>query len=142
MPDILHRVGINATPARVYRALSTIDGLAHWWVTTTKGKSSRGGTIDFGFCRMKVIESKPGKVVKWNCVKGPKDWIGTQVTFQLKPRKGQTFVLFKHAGWKTPVEFMHHCSTKWAVFLLSLRDWVEREEGRPAPYDLKIHIGD
>jgi len=40
------------------------------------------------------------------------------------------------------VEFMHHCSTKWAVFLLSLRDWLERSEGRPAPYDIKIHVGD
>jgi hypothetical protein len=41
-----------------------------------------------------------------------------------------------------PVEFMHHCSTKWATFLLSLKDWLERAEGRPAPYDVKIHAGD
>jgi hypothetical protein len=33
-------------------------------------------------------------------------------------------------------------STKWAVFLLSLRDWLERGEGRPDPYDVKIHVGD
>jgi hypothetical protein len=30
--------------------------------------------------------------------------------------------VFKHANWKEPVEFMHHCSTKWATFLLNLRD--------------------
>jgi len=142
MPDILHRVGINNTPKKVYQALSTIDGLSHWWVTTTKGQTKLGGVVNFGFCRMKVIESKPGKVVKWKCVGGPQDWIGTEVTFQLKLRKGQTFILFKHANWKKPVEFMHHCSTKWAVFLLSLRDWLERGEGRPSPYDIKIHVGD
>jgi hypothetical protein len=34
-------------------------------------------------------------------------------------------VLFKHQGWKEPVEFMHHCSTKWAVFLLSLKSLLE-----------------
>jgi hypothetical protein len=30
--------------------------------------------------------------------------------------------VLKHANWKEPVEFMHHCGTKWATFLLSLRD--------------------
>ena len=44
-------------------------------------------------------------------------------------------------GWP-PVEFMHHCSTKWAVFLLGLRNWVERGEGRPHPQDVKNHPGD
>ena len=52
------------------------------------------------------------------------------------------FVLFEHEGWAEPVEFMHHCSTKWAVFLLSLKDWIERSEGRPHPYDIKLHPGD
>ena len=80
--------------------------------------------------------------MRWKCVKGPAEWIGTEVTFQLDRRNGQTFVVFKHAGWKKPVEFMHHCSTKWATFLLSLRDWLERGEGLPAPYDVKIHVGD
>jgi hypothetical protein len=37
---------------------------------------------------------------------------------------------------------MHHCSTKWAVFLLSLMNWLERGEGRPVPYDVKIHYKD
>ncbi len=64
------------------------------------------------------------------------------VTFELKPKKNETIVLFAHANWKKPDEFMHHCSTKWATFLLSLRDWIERGEGRPAPYDLKIGVDD
>ena len=40
------------------------------------------------------------------------------------------------------VEFMHHCSTKWATFLWSLLDALEQGENRPAPHDLKIHVGD
>ena len=142
MPDILHRVGVNTSPENVYKALSTIDGLAHWWITTAKGDSHQGGIVDFGFCQMKVIELKPDTRVHWKCVDGPEDWIGTEVDFALVPKEGQTFIIFKHSGWKQPVEFMHHCSTKWAVFLLSLRDWLERGEGRPAPYEIKIHVGD
>jgi len=142
MPDILHRVGIKVPSKNVYEALTTVKGLAHWWITETKGNAKKGGNIDFGFSRMRVLETKPDRFVKWKCVGGPKEWLGTEITFQLIRKAGQTFVLFKHAGWKEPVVFMHHCSTKWAVFLLSLRDWLEKGEGRPSPYDIKIHVGD
>ena len=142
MPDILHRVGIDAPPERVFEALSTVPGLRGWWVSEAAGSPARGGTIDFGFCRMQVLESAPPRKVRWRCVEGPPEWLGTEVSFDLAFKEGETFVLFKHAGWKEPVEFMHHCSTKWATFLLSLRDLVERGKGRPAPDDLKIHVGD
>jgi uncharacterized protein YndB with AHSA1/START domain len=146
MPDILHRVGIRATADQVYDALATLDGLSHWWMIGTTGETSVGGTIHFnpngGGFDMKVLESKPRELVKWQCVGGPPEWIGTEITFRLAARDGQVFVLFTHAGWKEPVEFMHHCSTKWATFMLSLRDWVERAEAHPFPYEVKIHVDD
>jgi len=142
MPDILHRVGIAASPELVFRALTTTAGLRGWWVSETTGDPAKGGTIDFGFCKMQVLEAVPGKLVRWRCVDGPPEWVGTEVRFSLAWKEGQTFVLFEHAGWKEPVEFMHHCSTKWATFLLSLRDLVERGRGTPAPDDVKIHVGD
>lgn len=142
MVDILHRVGINSKPEQVFAAIATIEGLADWWTTETKGNPSKGGTIDFGFCQMQVVASDPGKLVHWTCTGGPPEWVGTEVTFALQWKNEQTFVMFKHAGWKEPVEFMHHCSTKWAVFLMSLKNWIEREEGRPHPYDVKIHPHD
>ncbi len=142
MSDILHSVGIKSAPEKVFEALSTIDGLSHWWIVDTKGSTKRGEIIDFGFANMRVVESKRNKVVKWKCVSGPKAWVGTDLTFELKAQKAQTFVLFTHANWKEPTEFMRHCSTKWATFLLSLKDWLERKEGRPAPYDVKISVED
>ncbi len=142
MPDILHRVGIDAPPERVYGALTTLDGLRGWWISQTAGDPGPGGTLDFGFCRMQVVDAVPGKRVRWRCVGGPDEWLRTEVNFDLAWKEGQTFVLFKHAGWREPVEFMHHSSTKWATFLLSLRDLIEISQGRPAPRDVKIHLGD
>jgi uncharacterized protein YndB with AHSA1/START domain len=142
MPDILHRVGIGAKAERVFEALATVDGLRGWWVSTAAGQGRPGGVIDFGFCRMEVLESAPGRRIRWRCVQGPEEWVGTEVSFDLAWKDDQTFVVFKHAGWREPVEFMHHCSTKWATFLLSLRDLVERGKGAPYPQDLKIHVGD
>ena len=71
MPDILHRVGIDAPPERVYEALTTSEGLRGWWVAEAKGDPASGGTIDFGFCRMQVLEAVPGERVRWRCVDGP-----------------------------------------------------------------------
>jgi uncharacterized protein YndB with AHSA1/START domain len=142
MPDILHRVGVDAKPDKVFAALTTLPGLNAWWVSTTTGNPGKGGTINFGFCDMNVLASEANKFVHWRCTRGPDEWVNTEVTFQLEWKEEQTFVLFKHANWKEPVEFMSHCSTKWATFLLSLRDAVERGEGHPVPRDLKIHVGD
>jgi uncharacterized protein YndB with AHSA1/START domain len=142
MPDILHRVGAAAPAHRAYEALTTLDGLRGWWIAETRGDPGPGGTIDFGFTDMQVLECRPDRLVRWRCTRGPQEWVDTEVSFQLEPRDGQTFVLFRHSGWKEPVEFMHHCSTKWATFLLSLRDMLEGSPGRPYPNDVKIHVGD
>ena len=145
MPDILHRVELKSSPADVYRALATPEGLAGWWTTDTKGRSEVGGTIAFRFGSrggfdMQVLELLPGKRVLWQVVSGPKEWIGTKVGFDLQPDGDATGVLFKHEGWKEPVEFMHHCSTKWAMFLMSLKASVETGKGSPFPNDVHITV--
>ena len=89
MPDILHRVGVNAKPERVYETLATIDGLRGWWISTASGDPRPGGTIDFGFCKMQVTSTVPGKLVEWRCVEGPEEWVGTNVRFQLDWTKDQ-----------------------------------------------------
>jgi uncharacterized protein YndB with AHSA1/START domain len=71
MPDILHRVGIDAKPANVFAALTTINGVRGWWVSTASGDAGKGGTIDFGFCDMQVIDAEPDKLVHWRCTRGP-----------------------------------------------------------------------
>ena len=49
-----------------------------------------------------------------------------------------TIVMFGHRKWREEVEFMGHCSTKWAVYLLSMRELVETGRGKPAPNDVTI----
>jgi uncharacterized protein YndB with AHSA1/START domain len=143
MPDILHKVGIrSSSPDDVYRTLAAVEGLSRWWTSDTRGESKVGGVIQFRFggggFDMKVLELQPGKGVLWQVVDGPEEWLGTKISFDLKQDSDWTIVLFKHAGWKEPVEFMHHCSTKWAVFLLSLKSLLENGKGRPWPNEIKL----
>jgi uncharacterized protein YndB with AHSA1/START domain len=36
MADIVHRIGIKAPVSKVYAALSTVEGVAGWWISTKK----------------------------------------------------------------------------------------------------------
>jgi uncharacterized protein YndB with AHSA1/START domain len=140
--DILHRIGIQSPPSAVYQALTTCRGLSDWWTNDTNGEPGLGGVVQFRFplggFDMKVIELDPEKRVLWSVVDGPKEWIGTTISWELRQENDYTLVLFKHQGWREPVEFMHHCSTKWAVFLMSLKSFVETGKGAPSPNDVKI----
>ena len=146
MVDILHRIGTTAPLDDVYAALSTIDGLAAWWTEDTKGKDEVGGVIEFRFkdapppggFDMLVRENEPGRRVVWEVVGGADEWVGTTIHFELSTEDDYTIVLFSHRGWREPVPFMHHCSTKWATFLISLKQLVETGTGEPAPNDVRI----
>ena len=87
---------------------------------------------------LEVTKLDPGKEVRWRVKAGPPEWIGTDVTFSLSQEGEYTVLLFGHRNWREAVEFMAHCSMKWATFLLSLRELVETGTGRPSPDDLKI----
>ena len=142
MVDILHRVGVLSSPDDVYTALTTVEGLAGWWTEDTQGDSAVGGILQFRFLPggfdMTVVESVPAKRVVWEVSDGPEERVGTTVTWDLKQEDDYTIVLFAHEGWREPVEFMNHCSTKWATFLLSLKSLVETGAGQPAPHDVQV----
>lgn len=148
MVDIIHRIGIKAPLSKVYAALSTIEGVAGWWTRETSGESKPGGGVkvrfrspsgdEKGYMEFDVVKLAPNREISWRCTSGPTEWIGTDVTFALAQEGEQTLILFGHRNWREPVDFMAHCSMKWATFLLSLRDLVETGKGKPAPEDLKI----
>jgi uncharacterized protein YndB with AHSA1/START domain len=148
MVDIIHRVGIKGPISKVYAALSTVEGIAGWWTKETSGSSKIGGTIgvhflsadgkEIGGMKMEVIALDPNKKVHWRFTSGPGEWVGTDVIFNLPQEEDYTIVLFGHKNWRESVEFTAHCSTKWAVFPMSLKELVETGHGKPAPRDVKI----
>jgi len=127
MPNIIHRIGIsNTTPTKVYNSIATIDGIRMWWTTSITGISKEDHVINFRFGEggpdFKVIKLEPYKRVEWQCVAGPPEWIDTHIEFNIIEQKDEVVLIFKHSGWRKEVEFMHHCSTQWAYFLIGLKD--------------------
>lgn len=147
MVDIIHRIGIKAPVSKVQAAVSTVEGVAGWWTRDTTGSARAGGKVNVRFLHnggaeigqmdFEVTKLEPARV-EWRFVGGPEEWLGTRATFELVQDGDMTVLLFGHRGWKEAIEFTAHCSTKWAVFLMSLRDLLETGKGKPAPDDLKI----
>lgn len=143
MFEISHRVGIEASPERVYKALTTDDGLKQWWTNDISGAGDVGSIIKFRFNGggpdFIVKELIANKSVRWrHSGDVPEAWMGTEIIFKLQNDGKQTFVQFTHSNWKESTDFMAHCSTKWAVFLISLKEAVENNQGRPFPNDIQI----
>ena len=148
MADIIHRIGIKAPAARVYEMISTARGVAGWWTQDTSDSAKPGGKVnvlfrgpdgnEIGQMDFEMTRLDANREVQWRILAGPPEWLGTDVTFELTEAADMTIVNFGHRNWKEPVEFMGHCSMKWATFLMSLRDLVETGEGKPAPRDVKV----
>lgn len=148
MIAINHRIGIKAPIAKVYAALATTQGVAGWWTAQTSGSSEVGKSIEVHFLSKEgkeigsmgidVMVLDPNKRVEWKFTSGPPEWIETDVVFKLVQEGDYTIVLFSHKNWREAVEFTSHCSMKWAIFMLSLKELLETGKGKPSPNDFKI----
>lgn len=149
MVDIVHRVAAKAPISKAYNALATVEGVAAWWTRETTGASRVGGKVttvfhlpdgkELGRIPFEVIALKPNQEVRWRFLEdGPPEWVGTEAIFTLSQEGDYTVVHFAHRKWKEEVEFTAHCSTKWAIYLMSLKELVETGKGRPAPDDVVI----
>lgn len=144
METIRHRVGIDAPLAKVRNALVTTDGVAQWWTRDVRAESN-ACEFEVWFGGEKptatlLVDASDQASVRWSCVQGPPEWMGSTIRFELKDTNGsdETVVLFCHEGWREPVEFMHHCSTSWSSYLRSLKHSLEQDAGEPWPDNERV----
>jgi uncharacterized protein YndB with AHSA1/START domain len=133
MPDILHRISIDAPTQRVHDLIATTDGLARWWTgRPVDGSAELGGRFGVYFgaadkpvAVMQVVADTPDEIT-WRVEEGPDAWIDTVITFTLR-RDGAdgTTLLFTHAGWQEASELMSGCTTNWGAYLTSLKTGAE-----------------
>lgn len=144
MVDILHRVIIEASPEKVYNALTEQNRLSAWW-TNAKAKGGVGSVVSFFFgpngehqVKMEITEMVPNESVCWRCIDGP--WVGTEAfQFHIQQDERGSALQFSNRGWAEPNEFFMHCNSKWGFFLtVSLKNLLETGNGQPHPDDPNI----
>ena len=145
MPDIRHRVAISAPLEACTRQWPRRKGSPNGGPeTASEGSRARGpDSSSSSVSRNRPPSWRslgwiPTGMCSWNCVEGADEWVGTKLAFDLTATDDETVVLFTHADWREPSEFMAHCSARWAYFLLSLKSYLETGKGTPFPEDLKF----
>lgn len=164
MVNIHHRLLIGATAETVFRAISTSEGLSAWWTPNSTAIAAVGeiASMPFGNGYVKKMEIQtlvPYSFLKWQCIEGDVEWIGTTITFSLIQRgeeelldaypevagqaeqslsDSKTLLIFEHNGWKDYSRSFGECSYTWAQFLRSLRRLCEIGKGLPWPMQHRI----
>ena len=147
MATIYHQVRMNAPTVKVYRAVSTVNGIARWWDKPTDTPMDVGSVLEFnpgaehGVLRMKVLDLLPDKRVEWECISThPKTspasaWTGTHVVFEVTEsvpmafeitrRKHMAVLDFRHSGWDETSKYFGFCNFGWGEALLKLKKRCE-----------------
>ena len=137
MADVLHELGIQATPDAVYAALTEEAGIKAWWSEHTKAEpavdfqnevSFYGNMVTFKL-RNQALE--PGKQVVWAVESGPPDWANTTISWTLSPQDGQTMLNFAHRGFASTGGNFASVNYNWGWYVASLKFYLEKGEGMP-----------
>ena len=145
MADIFHQVGIKTSIEHTYTALTSLNGLSAWWTKCT-GETGIGNQLYFHFgehvIEMTIEELNPRQKVVWRCSEKEGEWKDTLISYNLLATDEQVFINFSHTLWAEQSDLCSHCSTKWAVFLISLKNYLETGAGQPFPNDIQINHHD
>ncbi|MGQ0622696.1 MAG: hypothetical protein ACT4QA_22805 [Panacagrimonas sp.] len=149
---IWHQIWIDALGAKVFKAISTEDGIGHWWDKPRAMEWDIGPILEFspgaehGMLRMKLLDQVENTRVEWKCVsKHPSSspdsaWTGTHVLFEISER-GNVVALsgfgqdqepaaildFRHSGWDENSEYLGLCNYARGEALHKLKQWCESD---------------
>lgn len=127
-----HQITINATPEKVYEAITTTEGIKNWWTTEAKVEPEVGSVAEFGFYNRKAVflmhidHLEQGKLVEWTAQHDMPGWKGTTIRFELKPNdNGDTILNFNHSGWDSMEGGYSMINTTWGSLMYILKNYVE-----------------
>ena len=138
MVDIRQSAPLHVSPERVYRALTTQEGIRAWWTPDAVLDSRIGGTGELGFSdreivtRIRVDELAAPVRVGWTTVSSSASgWEGTTIRFDLRPEAGGTLLSLEHRGFDRADGGYERAQRGWCQDLLSLHRYLEAGAGRP-----------
>ncbi len=137
--DYQKTIRLQASPGTLFDALTSVSGLAAWWVPRVTGSGDAGGELRFFMNApeplvIHVDAATRPTTVRWTvteCSFLP-DWVGTRPAFTITPVDGETSELhFRHHGLTPELDCIQMCTRSWDHFLVSLRDYAEAGRGMP-----------
>src|SRR5579859_772666 len=104
MPDIYHSFPISTPVDKVFRGISTSEGIDRWWTKASLGAPQLNAVYKLSFgpgydWSAKVSKFKENNAFELTMTESDKDWMGTKVGFVLSQKTKSTEVQFYHTGW-------------------------------------------
>ena len=139
---------VDKTPMEAFGAINNVRG---WWSGKIEGSTTRLGD-EFTYnvpgvhwCKMKITQLTPGKKVVWHVLdsdlqytKARTEWNGTDISFELSEKDGETQVLFEHIGLVPAYECYTDCADAWGMFISgSLKNLITTGKDQPSPFETK-----
>jgi uncharacterized protein YndB with AHSA1/START domain len=136
MAEIKHLLVIQAPAKKVYQAITEEEGLGSWWTEEVYAKPEVNSIAEFIFGdayhdKMKIINLESNKKLEWECFQGDKEWIGTNILFELEENSNKTTLRFTHGNWKKVTDFYANCNYHWGCYMTSLKNYCETGKGQP-----------
>ena len=143
MNDILQDLPIRAPLARVFKAVTTPEGLNQWWTESCSGEPTRGRTFELGFgaeyqWQATVTQCVEPVAFELAMTHADADWQDTRVRFELSPNDNGTTLHFSHRGWPEANEHYRVSCHCWALYLRLLRRHIEF--GETVPYAQRLDV--
>ena len=147
MARVKHRVGIRGDVTEIYTSLIHPEKLSRWWASSASGIPQAGEKLNLVFAELATLTFSLSRLqadqeVILDCTNGPGPWQGSRLLFTLENANGQVFLTLVHENTSASDDDFLYFNTKWPIYLLSLRDYIETGSGHPYPRDIKIHFGD
>lgn len=142
MSGVLQITRIHSSPDRVYKAITTADGIHNWWTRDADLDATVGGFGEFRFqggkmhARVAIAELEPQARVTWNAISGggPFDeWKGATILFELRAEGEDTVLSLAQRGFSKVDEGFALVTRGWGYFMQSLQKYIETGKGSPAP---------
>ncbi len=143
-PDFSTTLSINATPDKVFNAITNVRG---WWSEEIEGNTAKQDDVflyhyqDMHMSKIKLAEVIPNKKIVWDVVnnyfkftKDKREWTGTKIIFDIEGRSGRTHLHFTHQGLVPSCECYEVCEDAWTNYIQhSLHDLILKGKGEPNP---------
>ena len=136
MADLKHRIIINSTPKKVFKAITTEKGLKSWWTSDVKlDEDEKKYTFGFNNHRVlfKMIITKEiqNEYIEWRCTGEIEEWQNTRLIFEIYKNDSNTTELkFTHADWIKIDDTFSKCNTDWGHLMYFLKNSAEGKNDR------------
>lgn len=135
---------VDQTPEEVFDAINNVRG---WWSEEVDGSTTKLNDEfsyhykDIHLCKMKIVESIPGKKVVWlvtdnyfNFIEDKSEWKDTRISFDISKKGNQTQLHFAHLGLVPQYQCYEVCREAWTNYITnSLHNLIATGKGEPNP---------